>query len=63
MEFGVRIGFEPVDEQVVDPYDRHLAGLDPKIENCVGSGFVIAEQVSALSFGARDDLDGLFNGP
>ena len=63
MEFVVGVGCEPVNKQVVDSYDRHLARLDSKIEDSVGGGFVIAEQVSALGSGACNDLDGLFDGP
>ncbi|KAF8700542.1 hypothetical protein AX14_000698 [Amanita brunnescens Koide BX004] len=48
---------------MIDPDDGHLAGFDVKVEDGVGSGFVIAEQVSASSVGARDDLDGFFYSP
>ena len=48
---------------MIDPNDGHLAGLDVKVEDGVGRGFVIAEQMSASSTGARDDLDGFFYSP
>ena len=63
VEFTVAVGREPVVEQMVDPDDGHLAGFDVKVEDGVSSGFVIAEQVSASSIGARDDLDGFFYSP
>ena len=63
VEFTVADGREPVVEEMIDPDDGHLAGFDIKVEDGVGSGLVIAEQVSASSIGARDDLDGFFYSP
>ena len=63
MKLIVAVGCEPIVEQVIDPNDGHLAGFDVEIEDGVGSGFVIAEQVSAPRTGACDDLDGFFYSP
>ena len=63
MKLAIAAGREPVVEQVVDSNDGHLAGFDVEVEDGIGSGLVIAEQVSALSAGTRDDLDGFFYSP
>ena len=62
MELGFGMRGQPVGQGVVDPQNGHLARFDSEVEYGIGGGFIVAEQVRALSGGAGNDLDGFFDG-